>query len=229
VGARTAVIVRQAFPVPAKTAAQQHRRPHREDAAQDCRPVQTNTIILGILNTKIRVRIMFAMAQIPQITEITWLRAEVLASMAMSDQCKKAVIRLPEARNYAPNSRTAMVRRNLASCCRHGAPDDRRLSARIVLPMAMAPHAAAMRESASPARSFQDHDVSPRMVNGRSMERLAQRVASVTSGASGQAEWPRWRGLRRGQHLDGASGDPAVAARVDELWRWPSPHAGHRP
>ncbi len=32
-----------------------------------------------------------------------------------------------------------------------------------------------------PARPFQDHDVSPRMVKGRSMERLAQRVASVVS------------------------------------------------
>src|SRR5216683_6822092 len=31
------------------------------------------------------------------------------------------------------------------------------------------------------ARPFQDHDVSPRMVNGRSMERPAHRVASVTS------------------------------------------------
>ena len=30
-------------------------------------------------------------------------------------------------------------------------------------------------------RLFQDHDVSPRMVNGRSMERPAHRVASVTS------------------------------------------------
>ncbi len=30
-------------------------------------------------------------------------------------------------------------------------------------------------------RPFQDHDVSPRMVNGRSMERPAHRVASVTS------------------------------------------------
>jgi hypothetical protein len=30
-------------------------------------------------------------------------------------------------------------------------------------------------------RSFQDHDVSPRMMNGRSMERPAHRVASVTS------------------------------------------------
>ncbi len=34
---------------------------------------------------------------------------------------------------------------------------------------------------APPARPFQDHDVSPRMVNGRSMERPAHRVASVTS------------------------------------------------
>jgi hypothetical protein len=31
------------------------------------------------------------------------------------------------------------------------------------------------------ARPFQDHDVSPRMVNGRSMKRPAHRVASVTS------------------------------------------------
>src|SRR5450755_1186354 len=31
------------------------------------------------------------------------------------------------------------------------------------------------------ARPFQDHDVSPRMVNGRSMERPDHRVASVTS------------------------------------------------
>jgi hypothetical protein len=35
--------------------------------------------------------------------------------------------------------------------------------------------------SAGHPRSFQDHDVSPRMVNGRSMERAAQRVASVMS------------------------------------------------
>jgi len=35
--------------------------------------------------------------------------------------------------------------------------------------------------SAFQARPFQDHDVSPRMVNGRSMERPAHRVASVTS------------------------------------------------
>jgi len=33
----------------------------------------------------------------------------------------------------------------------------------------------------APPRPFQDHDVSPRMVNGRSMERPAHRVASVTS------------------------------------------------
>src|SRR5262249_54542247 len=31
------------------------------------------------------------------------------------------------------------------------------------------------------ARSFQDHDVRPRMMKGRSMERPAHRVASVTS------------------------------------------------
>ena len=31
------------------------------------------------------------------------------------------------------------------------------------------------------ARPFQDHDVSPRMANGLSMDRQAQRVASVTS------------------------------------------------
>jgi hypothetical protein len=31
------------------------------------------------------------------------------------------------------------------------------------------------------ARPFQDYDVSPRMVNGRSMERPAHRVVSVTS------------------------------------------------
>ncbi len=31
------------------------------------------------------------------------------------------------------------------------------------------------------SRPFQDHDVSPRMVKGRSMRRLAQRVASLVS------------------------------------------------
>ena len=41
--------------------------------------------------------------------------------------------------------------------------------------------AAGPRVLALGARPFQDHDVSPRMVNGRSMERPAHRVASVMS------------------------------------------------
>ena len=45
-------------------------------------------------------------------------------------------------------------------------------------------------------RPFQDHDVSPRMVNGRSMERPAHRVASVTSARPAMRSAPIAR-LRR--------------------------------
>jgi hypothetical protein len=46
------------------------------------------------------------------------------------------------------------------------------------------------------ARPFQDHDVSPRIVKGRSMERPAHRVASVMSGRPARRRAPIAR-LRR--------------------------------
>ena len=50
--------------------------------------------------------------------------------------------------------------------------------------------------SATCARPFQDHDVSPRMVKGLSMERPAHRVASVMSGRPARRRAPIAR-LRR--------------------------------
>jgi len=46
------------------------------------------------------------------------------------------------------------------------------------------------------ARPFKDHDVSPRMVKGRSMLRLAQRVASVVSCRPARCRAPTARFLR---------------------------------
>jgi len=56
--------------------------------------------------------------------------------------------------------------------------------------------AATLRRDADGPRPFQDHDVSPRMVNGRSMERPAHRVASVTSARPAMRSAPIAR-LRR--------------------------------
>jgi hypothetical protein len=50
--------------------------------------------------------------------------------------------------------------------------------------------------SPRPPRPFQDHDVSPRMVNGRSILRLAQRVASVVSWRPARWRAPMARFLR---------------------------------
>ena len=46
------------------------------------------------------------------------------------------------------------------------------------------------------ARPFQDHDMRPRMVKGRSMLRLAQRVASVVSCRPARCRAPTARFLR---------------------------------
>ena len=59
------------------------------------------------------------------------------------------------------------------------------------------------------SRPFQDHDVSPRMVNGRSMERPAQRVASVTSVRPAMRRAPMAR-LRR----------PAMILGPDRVLTW---------
>src|SRR5258707_14514879 len=74
-------------------------------------------------------------------------------------------------------------------------------------------------EAVRRARPFQDHDVNPRMVKGRSMLRLAHRVASVVSWRPARCRAPTARVLRVAMARGPGRG---------RTWGWASRERGSR-